>query len=376
VGLASCGSSSPPARACTPGQSTACGCTNGAIGAQVCRVDGSGLAPCVCGSGGAGSGGSNGAGTGGGGASGAGSGGATGTGGAVPSGGSGGDRSGGTTGTGGVATGGRGTGGSGGTIGAGGGGGSGGNVGSGGSGGGSGSVGSGGAGSGGRATGGAGTGGVGTGGAGTGGAAVGAPCVPSTMFDDMEDGDGLICANAGRTGAWTMFLGENGQVDPPAGAITASAPIPGGRGASTRAMHFSGIGFTAPSYATIGGSLGAAYDLTPFTALRFWARSGSGPLAVRVDIPSLATEGIPEGGTCVPTTLLCYDYHGANVQVTASWEQYYVTFSQLTQLGWGRPAALDLAHSMWIQFHYSPVIGNLTNPGSFDLWIDDIEFVP
>jgi hypothetical protein len=94
VGLASCGSSSPPARACTPGQSTACGCTNGAIGAQVCRVDGSGLAPCVCGSGGAGSGGSNGAGTGGGGASGAGSGGATATGGAVPSGGSGGDRSG------------------------------------------------------------------------------------------------------------------------------------------------------------------------------------------------------------------------------------------------------------------------------------------
>jgi hypothetical protein len=74
--------------------------------------------------------------------------------------------------------------------------------------------------------------------------------------------------------------------------------------------------------------------------------------------------------------LPCYDYHGVNVQVTASWAQYYVTFSQLTQLGWGRPAALDLAHSMWIQFHYSPVIGILTNPGSFDLWIDDIEFVP
>ena len=217
---------------------------------------------------------------------------------------------------------------------------------------------------------------MGTGGAGTGGAAVGAPCVPSTMFDDMEDGDGLICANAGRTGAWKMFLGENGQVDPPAGAITASAPIPGGRGASTRAMHFSGIGFTAPSYATIGGSLGAAYDLTPFTALRFWARSGAGPLAVRVDIPSVATEGIPDGGTCVPTTLPCYDYHGVNVQVAASWAQYYVTFSQLTQLGWGRPVALDLAHSMWIQFHYSPVIGILTNPASFDLWIDDIEFVP
>jgi hypothetical protein len=266
-------------------------------------------------------------------------------------------------------------GGSGGTIGAGGSGGSGGNVGSGGRGG-SGNASSGGAGSGGSATGGAGTGGAGTGGAGTGGTAVGAPCLPSTMFDDMEDGDGLICANAGRTGAWKMFLGENGQVDPPAGAITASAPIPGGRGNSTRAMHFSGTGFTAPSYATIGGSLGASYDLTPFTALRFWARSGVGPLAMRVDIPSVATEGAADGGTCVPTTLPCYDYHGVNVQVTTSWAQYYVTFSQLTQLGWGRPAALDLAHSMWIQFHYSPVIGTLTNPASFDLWIDDIEFVP
>ena len=34
--------------ACTPGESRGCACPSGAMGAQVCEGDGSGLGPCVC----------------------------------------------------------------------------------------------------------------------------------------------------------------------------------------------------------------------------------------------------------------------------------------------------------------------------------------
>lgn len=42
------GCTSPEGAPCTPGESRACACTSGAMGAQVCGEDGSGLGPCVC----------------------------------------------------------------------------------------------------------------------------------------------------------------------------------------------------------------------------------------------------------------------------------------------------------------------------------------
>jgi hypothetical protein len=48
---ATCGGGSktpPPVRACTPGASTACTCTSGSPGAQVCSSDGSSLGACTC----------------------------------------------------------------------------------------------------------------------------------------------------------------------------------------------------------------------------------------------------------------------------------------------------------------------------------------
>jgi hypothetical protein len=48
------GQGGKPAQACVPGQSVACACSSGAMGAQTCRPDGSGYDPCQCQSGGVG----------------------------------------------------------------------------------------------------------------------------------------------------------------------------------------------------------------------------------------------------------------------------------------------------------------------------------
>jgi hypothetical protein len=40
--------SAPPAHACIPGESVACACSDGRMGAQVCMADGSGYEACVC----------------------------------------------------------------------------------------------------------------------------------------------------------------------------------------------------------------------------------------------------------------------------------------------------------------------------------------
>jgi hypothetical protein len=46
--LGACGGSSGGARACTPGVSAACSCSNGLMGAQVCSADGASLGACAC----------------------------------------------------------------------------------------------------------------------------------------------------------------------------------------------------------------------------------------------------------------------------------------------------------------------------------------
>jgi hypothetical protein len=90
------------------------------------------------------------------------------------------------------------------------------------------------------------------GGTGAGGTlATGGGC--GTKIDDMENGTGHICQGEGRTGVWYAFNSQIGTQWPAPttpGIPIETSLIPGGRGASLRAMHtYSDVAF---SYAGIG----------------------------------------------------------------------------------------------------------------------------
>jgi len=90
------------------------------------------------------------------------------------------------------------------------------------------------------------------GGTGAGGTlATGGGC--GTKIDDMENGTGHICQGEGRTGGWYAFNSQSGTQWPAPttpGIPIETSLIPGGRGASLRAMHtYSDVAF---SYAGIG----------------------------------------------------------------------------------------------------------------------------
>ncbi len=211
------------------------------------------------------------------------------------------------------------------------------------------------------------------------------PCpTPSTLIDDMENGKGAISAICGRTGYWYTYndMTTGGAQTPEAGmTFTDSAVVPprttGDGGASSMAARTTGSGFTAYG-AGMGFDLddpgaGAAkhpYDASSYSGVTFWAMGSAGG-SVRFNVSDKASD--PSGGVCMGSTgtAQCNDHHGHALTLTATWQQFTFTWSQLTQQGFGYvEATLDTSHLIGMQFQ----IGVPT--GSFDVWIDDIAFTP
>jgi hypothetical protein len=113
------------------------------------------------------------------------------------------------------------------------------------------------------------------------------------------------------------------------------------------------------------GAQSLPYDLSGFTGLKVWVRSGStsqyAAKKVRLNLPTPATN--PGGGCSI-----CNDHFGADIPLTSKWAQIELPFASLKQTGTGRPLLQtpDLAHVTAMQFLFP---ANVT----FDLWLDDIE---
>jgi hypothetical protein len=113
---------------------------------------------------------------------------------------------------------------------------------------------------------------------------------------------------------------------------------PGANG-TTRAGRISGSGFT-------GFGAGMGYGLAcldtrggAYQGISFWAKGTSGTdnnIALQVAIP--ATHAAADGGDC---TAMCYDHPQKKVLLTPDWKQYRVTWAELTQVGFGKPATFQ-----------------------------------
>jgi len=210
-----------------------------------------------------------------------------------------------------------------------------------------------------------------------GGASGADPRECGALIDDLEDGSGRICDGSGRTGVWYVFHDDAPgkqwpSVTPPGIAIETSL-IPGGRGASKRAIHTYGSGF-----ATWGAGVGldlnfdganhGLYDASGYQGIHFWARTGNGSHSnVRVRISTASTTAVKYGGTCesgAPTE--CVGPVGVYLRLEPEWLEYTVSFAEL---------------DLFTQPKFSAELDRLTNiqfmsqEADFDFWVDDLSFV-
>jgi hypothetical protein len=195
--------------------------------------------------------------------------------------------------------------------------------------------------------------------------------MPALLVDDMEDGDALTCPNQGRAGDWWTATGTlTGTIDPPTqGDFPAYALGADARAGSSHGMRFAGTGFghTDDDWASIGFFLAgdAAYDLTPYQGLAFYAKSKSGSFKVNVEFATSTTTPTGDGGECASD---CTDHYKSSVTLDTTWKEYSVPLDMLKQEGWGvKPK--DLAHTLFVYFGF---LGTDGGPASFEFLLDDV----
>jgi Leucine-rich repeat (LRR) protein len=193
------------------------------------------------------------------------------------------------------------------------------------------------------------------------------------LIDDVESGTGRICQGDGRIGMWYAFNdGYFNLVQWPAptpGVPIPTSDIPGGRGASKRAMRTYG-GAPGAWGAGLGidlsfdGTTYGTYDARAWDGVTFWARTATNLSHMAVRISSVPTTSVKYGGTCtneISTPATSCNPYAEDVPLSSDWTQYWVAFPHD-----GRP---DFTQDRLTNIQF------LAPPGyDYDLWIDDVSF--
>lgn len=182
-------------------------------------------------------------------------------------------------------------------------------------------------------------------------------------LDDFNDGNLLLRALEQRVGSWYSFTDQSSgcaklDVEP--------ADTPG-------ALHFSGGGFR-----NWGAAFGIAlawsleqnglctYDVSAYSGIRFRAR---GNATLRMNVASRESAFQSSGGDC-PDSDGCFDQQGRNFTLSPDFQTFEIPFCSLAQVGFGSPIGpLDRTQVTNLNFL-------VQSKGTFDVWFDDIEFVP
>jgi len=175
-----------------------------------------------------------------------------------------------------------------------------------------------------------------------------------------------------RNGAYMVIIVDNaetGTTTPAKNTGVAPELLSPARGTSTHAAHITATNLTGYG---ANASLGLAasrqpVDLSRYSGIQFWAKG-----TVATIRPSIHTSAnLPTCATCAGcgSCTNCYDAFGKFFTPTTTWAQYSATWSQLTQLGFGVPAAtLNPGDAIELIF-------SMPN-GSWEVWIDDVTLMP
>jgi len=204
----------------------------------------------------------------------------------------------------------------------------------------------------------------------------GAPSGPE--IDDFEDLDKFLLHLSQRNGPWYVF--SDATTTGTLGPLTI-APLSGAdvrpSGSSTAALHLTATGFSGWGAGVgadmVNNQLGkkVPYDVSAYSAIRFYAKIGSGAsAAVKVLLPNVYSDA--DGGKCSDsvTTKHCGDHlFKSVVGLKTAWNVYEVKFSELIQQGFGlAQTGFDPKGVYSVQF-------TLANTLPVDLWLDDVTFV-
>ena len=204
------------------------------------------------------------------------------------------------------------------------------------------------------------------------------------MIDDFEDGDADICDSVGRRGVW-LIIGDgtsDAVVEPPQGALVEPTLIPGGRGASRYAAHFSGSGFTnwgVKLHTELNNQTGLAaqpYDVHTAGGISFWMRSN---VSVYVNLTLPQTTGTYLGGDCVDMgqQTNCFNhfkYRPPTPPDADTWVEYQIPFAALGQSTFGPPGDQSYGSATWTPTQLLAVEFQVDPNETFDVWIDDVSF--
>jgi hypothetical protein len=122
---------------------------------------------------------------------------------------------------------------------------------------------------------------------------------------------------------------------------------------------------------TTGASIGfylagdAAYDLTPYQGLAFYAKSKSGSFKLNVEFATSTTTPTGDGGECASD---CTDHYKGVVMLDTTWHEYSVPLDTLEQEG-SDVKPKDLAHTLFIDFGF---LGRDGGPANFEFLLDDV----
>ena len=199
------------------------------------------------------------------------------------------------------------------------------------------------------------------------------PAPNPLSIEDGENGDPRIIQHNGRGGFLYTFVDELGSE-----VVPKSATLGGMFQASAGGAHGAcGLNFKGQLVAGEVVFAGLGFDLTypkqpyaasQFAGISFMARIAEGA-ATRIRVNLSDTNTDPDGTKCSE----CYNYFGREFDLTPEWQEYRLPFAELQQEPlWGepRPDAID-THGIY------GLIFLMRDPGrAFDVWIDDIMFIP
>lgn len=206
------------------------------------------------------------------------------------------------------------------------------------------------------------------------------PIDPALLpIDDMEDGNANLLMTDGRDGHWYVFTDQSGGFLNPNPfeqfVMAYNEPI---RDDSGRSARFQGGSFddwgAALALHFIGGEDGPnePYDISRFSGITFFARALGGANQLVVLFPNIDTD--ERGELCNPFSggeNACDNHFQHVLELSGEWSSYSVLLEDLVQgPGEGRrPARFDAEQVFGVQFAAPANV-------SFDIWIDDLSFVP
>jgi hypothetical protein len=184
------------------------------------------------------------------------------------------------------------------------------------------------------------------------------------LFDDFEDGDGLIIAADGRGGAhWQARNDGTGVADQPQGLLVPESMPDGGAG---YALRISGVGVTG--WGTEMTVPMDCYDASAYAGFAFRIRSTH---SLNAGVITPDTLPLSAGGRCTGT---CYAHFEKRIAASDDFTYHEIRWSELKS--WVLQGELvNEAEFMGLRFQAARQTDALIATEPYEIWLDDVAFL-